>query len=153
MKKFLFFFSLFIFNNSMTAQKNDTITMHISPVSKYQAETIYLTFSGFVKNGKADDMGLSGGKLKKEMMISPDAVIVFTKFQHQRNWLFLLSGLELATSITALTAKNKSLKTGMLISGAALSVISIPLYIGSINNENRAVWLRNRDVLLIGNKQ
>lgn len=81
------------------------------------------------------------------MMISPDAVIVFKKFQHQRNWLFLISGLELATSIAALTSKNKHLKTGMLISGAALSVISIPLYIGSVNNENKAVWLRNRDVL------
>ncbi|MGB4848250.1 MAG: hypothetical protein WBP41_10055 [Saprospiraceae bacterium] len=133
--------------STVSAQQNDSLPQTITPVSKYQAETIYLTFSGFIKNGKADDMGLSGGKLKKEMMISPDAVIVFKKFQHQRNWLFLISGLELATSITALTSKNKSLKTGMLISGAALSVISIPLYIGSINNENKAVWLRNRDVL------
>lgn len=136
---------------TLCAQQNDSLPQTITPLSKYQAETIYLTFSGFIKNGKADDMGLSGGKLKKEMMVSPDALIVFKKFQHQRNWLFLFSGLQLGTSIAALTTKNKSMKTGMLISGAALSVISIPLYIGSVNNENKAVWLRNRDVLSIGN--
>ncbi len=139
--------------NTVGAQQNDSIPQALAPVSKYETETIYLTFSGFVKNGKADDMGLSGGKLKKEMLVSPDALIVFSKFQHQRNWLFLLSGLQLGTSIAALATKNKSLKTSMLISGAALSVISIPLYIGSVNNENKAVWLRNRDVLAMGNKQ
>lgn len=137
----------------VSAQQNDSLFQSKTPTSKYQAETIYLTFTGFVKNGKAEEMGLTGGKLKKEMMVSPDAVIVFSKFQRQRNWIFLLSGLQLATSITALTTKNKSLKTGMLVSGAALSVISIPLYIGSVNNENKAVWLRNRDVLSISNKQ
>jgi hypothetical protein len=139
--------------NTVSAQQNDSIPQTSAPISKYQAETIYLTFSGFIKNGKADDMGLSGGKLKKEMMVSPDALVVFRKFQHQRNWIFLFSGLQLGTSIYALTTKNKSMKTGMLISGAALSVISIPLYIGSVNNENKAVWLRNRDVLTIGKKQ
>ncbi len=144
---------VFIAVSTVRAQQNDSIPQAVAPVSKYQAETIYLTFSGFVKNGKADDMGLTGGKLKKEMMVSPDALIVFRKFQKQRNWIYLLSGLQLATSISALTTKNKSMKTGMLISGAALSVISIPLYIGSVNNENKAVWLRNRDVLSMGNNQ
>jgi hypothetical protein len=139
--------------STISAQQKDSIPQTSAPLSKYQAETIYLTFSGFIKNGKADEMGLSGGKLKKEMMVSPDALIVFRKFQHQRNWIFLFSGLQLATSIAAFTTKNKSTKTGMLISGAALSVISIPLYIGSVNNENKAVWLRNRDVLSMGNKQ
>jgi hypothetical protein len=149
----LLIFLLVIAISTVSAQHNDSIPQSPVSVSKYQTETIYLTFSGFIKNGKADDMGLSGGKLKKEMMVSPDALIVFKKFQHQRNWIFLFSGLQLATSIAALTTKNKHLKTGMLISGAGLSVISIPLYIGSINNENKAVWLRNRDVLSIGNRQ
>ena len=123
--------------NALNAQQDST----------YSTETIYLTFSGFVKNNKHVGMSISGKELKKELMVSPDALIMFKKYQRKRNWTFVFSGLQLATEITAFTTKNKSLKTGLLIGGGALSAFTIPLYIGSMNNINKAVWLRNRDVL------
>ena len=134
--RFLLPVCMFTFS-TLNAQQDDT----------YNTETIYLTFSGFVKNNKPVGMGISGKELKKELMVSPDALIMFKKYQRKRNWTFVFSGLQLATEITALTTKNKSLKTGLLIGGGALSAFTIPLYIGSMNNINKAVWLRNRDVL------
>ena len=122
-------------------------TLKAQQDTTYNTETIYLTFSGFVKNNKQVGMGLSGKELKQELMVSPDALIMFKKYQHKRNWTFVFSGLQLATEIVALTTKNKSLKTGLLIGGGALSAFTIPLYIGSMTNINKAVWLRNRDVL------
>ena len=119
----------------------------VNAQTRYEKETIYITMTGYMKNNKAYDIGLTGGKLKKEMMVSPEAVVVFEKFQHQRGWTYLFSGLQLAAEITSLTTKDKKLRTGMLIGAGVMSGIIIPLYIGSSKNLSKAVWIRNGAVL------
>lgn len=106
-----------------------------------------MTLTGYMKNDKLYDIGATGGKMKKEFTASPDAIPIFKKYQRQRKWTLLFSGIQLATEITALTTKNKSLRTGLLIGGGATSVVIIPLFLASNKNLSKAVWIRNGAIL------
>lgn len=132
---------------SLEAQLSDS-TFNRSEVDlRDQTESIYLRFSTYIKDDKAYPIGIMGGGIKQEFAISPDAMGAFKAYQKQKKWSLVCTGIQLVTQIAAFTTKDKSLRTGLLIGAGAVSVINVPLYIGSNNNLSRAVWIRNRDVL------
>ncbi|MEP6647616.1 MAG: hypothetical protein ABJC12_11065 [Saprospiraceae bacterium] len=140
-----FVFALLTF--FQVSAQTDSLRLKSSFESRYQAESIYVTLTGYRKNDKLYDIGAIGGKMKNEFTASPDAIPIFEKYQRQRKWTLLFSGIQLATEITALTTKNKSLRTGLLIGAGATSIVIIPLFLASNKNLSKAVWIRNRDVL------
>ncbi len=132
---------------SLAAQQNDLHLSDTSLTSKYERETIYLRFSTYVKDNEAYEIGIIGEVIKHDMMVSPDAMIEFKKYQKQRKWSLVLAGLQLVTQVAAYSTRDKSWRRGLLIGSGAVAIVSIPFYIGSQRNLNKAVWIRNRDVL------
>jgi hypothetical protein len=59
----------------------------------------------------------------------------------------VFAGLQLATQIAAFTSRDKSTRTGLFIGAGVISVVSVPIYIGSQKNLNHAIWIRNGAVL------
>ena len=113
----------------------------------YQSESIYLQLGTYTKNGLKYDIGIIGGRLKHEMLVSPEAMAVFKKYQKQKTWSLVCAGAQLVTQVAAFTTRDKSRRTALHISGGAISIVSIPLYFGSYKNLNKAVWIRNGAVL------
>ncbi|MEO6133490.1 MAG: hypothetical protein ABIQ02_16740 [Saprospiraceae bacterium] len=141
------FISIMVVSTYAVSAQSDTLDRESKADSKYTKEAIYLTMTGYVKNNKHYDIGVVGGKLKKELIISPEAIPTFEKYQRQRKWTLLFSGIQLAAEITALITKDKSLRTGLLIGAGATSVVIIPLFLSSNKNLSKAVWIRNGAVL------
>lgn len=133
--------------SDITAQQNDSLEHTTSVSNAYQTETIYLRFSTFEKNKELYEIGIFGEGLKQEMSISPDAMAVFKKYQKQKRWSAVCAGLQLVTQIAAFTTRDKSQRTGLHIGGAGISIVAVPLFIGSTKNLNKAVWIRNGEVL------
>jgi hypothetical protein len=147
LKYFFLFLIILMVLSGITAQQNDTLQVGASRADAYQAETIFLGFSRYEKNKQLYDIGIFGEGLKNEMTGSPDAMVLFKKYQRQKRWSLVITGLQLATQIAAFTSHNKSRRTGLHISGAGLSIVAVPLFIGSTKNLNKAIWIRNGDVL------
>ena len=129
------------------SQEKDFHFSQTAGVSNYQSETIHLRFATYVKNNERFDLGLVGEGLKHEMMVSPEAMAVFNQYQKQRRWTLVCAGLQLATQIAAFTTRDKSTRTGLFIGAGVISVVSVPIYIGSQKNLNHAIWIRNGAVL------
>ena len=132
---------------SLEAQWIDSTFHRLEPAVKDQTESIYLRFSTYIKDDKAYPIGIMGGGIKQEFVISPDAMGAFKAYQKQKKWSLICTGIQLVTQIAAFTTKDKSLRKGLLIGAGAVSVINVPLYIGSNNNLSKAVWIRNKEVL------
>lgn len=133
--------------SGITAQQNDSLQFGTPWVDTYQAETIFLRFSHYEKNNQLYEIGIFGEGLKSEMAASPDAMVFFKKYQRQKRWSLVCAGLQLATQIAAFTSNNKSRRTGLHIGGAGVSIVAVPLFIGSNINLNKAIWIRNGEVL------
>ena len=150
MKTFLYLLPVLfptMFTSFITAQDNDFHFSETALPGKYQTETIYLRFNKFGKNGQWQDIGIVGEGLKPEMVISPDAMTIFKKYQRQKRWSLVCAGLQIVTEVAALTTGNKAKRTGLHIGGVGISLIAVPIYIGSYQNLNKSVWIRNGDVL------
>jgi hypothetical protein len=129
------------------AQQNDSLQVGTSWADTYQAETIFLRFSHYEKNNQLYEIGIFGEGIKLEMAGSPDAMVFFKKYQRQKRWSLVCAGLQLATQIAAFTSNNKSRRTGLHIAGAGVSIVAVPLFIGSNINLNKAIWIRNGEVM------
>jgi hypothetical protein len=139
--------SLSLFNISLIAQQDSVRFSNDYMHSKYQNETIYLQLNTYTKDNKAHDLGMFGGGLTNEMKVSPDAMVIFKKYQKQKVWSFVCAGLQMATEIAAFSTPNRSRRTALQIGGGVISIVSVPLYFGSTKNLNKAVWIRNEKVL------
>jgi hypothetical protein len=150
MKKAFLLLPLLLLLTSMATVLSQEKDFHFSQTagySNYQSETIHLRFATYVKNNERFDLGLVGEGLKHEMMVSAEAIAVFNQYQKQRRWTLVFAGLQLATQIAAFTSRDKSTRTGLFIGAGVISVISVPIYIGSQKNLNHAIWIRNGAVL------
>jgi hypothetical protein len=93
MKKPILFSLLicFIFSiHSIWAQQNDSLVSKASWNLRYQTETIHLRFATYVKNDSVYNIGIVGEVLKHEMVISPEAMEVYKKYQKQKRWTLVL---------------------------------------------------------------
>lgn len=116
-------------------------------MGKYEKETIYIQSGKYVKNDHIYSPGFIGKNLMQEMTISPDALEVFEKYQKSSKWTIALSSLAIISAVVSLSIKDKSLSSGLFGITAAAIIVSYPLSRRSSKNFNKAIWLRNRDVL------
>ncbi|HLF65667.1 MAG TPA: hypothetical protein VI603_18035 [Saprospiraceae bacterium] len=126
-----------IVNSSLSGQFNET----------YRTETIYLRLNTYVKNEQVYTIGFMGGNLRREMEISREAMVTYKRYQRQRMLGTILSGAGLVAEIAALSTNSTQMRDGLIIGGLACALISLPFSINADRNLNRAVWIRNGDVL------
>ncbi len=122
-------------------------SIHAQTTDKYEKETIYMQAGKYAKNDHLYSPGFLGKNLKQEMTISPDALDVFEKYQKSIKWGIALSSLALISAVVSLSIKDKSVSTGLFGITTAAVIVNYPLARSSTKNFNKAIWLRNRDVL------
>lgn len=109
----------------------------------YQEQSIYLKGNKYVKNGEVYPNGFFMKKLKKEIEVSPDAVLEFQKYEKNRNIGLVFSTISLAAFMSTIAIDNDDVNLGLLIGGTATGLVSIPFFIKSTNQLNKAIWVRN----------
>ncbi|WP_229214432.1 hypothetical protein [Dyadobacter flavalbus] len=113
----------------------------------YDKETIYLRGgNSFVKN----NVIYSGGKaLRSEFMISPGGLELYLKSKRTRNIALLVSLAGSAGSIVSLVSGNRdNLRTFFWVS-LGTGIVSSALTMQANNQRDQAVWLRNRDAMIL----
>lgn len=140
-KLFLFTFGILLGGSSAWAQQS-------APVRQgYDSETIYLLSNNrYVRNNTV----YAGNKaLESEFQISPGGMQLFLQSRRNRDIGFAFSLVGSASTIYTLVSGNRgSFKTRLLISlGTGLA--STLLTTRANTQLNQAVWLRNRDALLL----
>ena len=113
----------------------------------YDTETIYLKGNGYVKNGVKTSRGFFWNNIAPEFEVSRDAVVEFKKAQklHKVSSILAVAGTGLL--IGSLFADNNDVAAGLAIGGLAVVVPALVIAPISGNKLQKAVWLRNRDVL------
>jgi hypothetical protein len=152
MKKLLFLFVLLtsmIFTTSLTAQELSVNQLK----EKYERETILrLTQSRYMKNGEKKRIGTFGKRISEEFdfNITPEGTKYFSKFQTQnRNGFVLFTAGYLGLFTAMVTAPvNPGVALTLLGGNLIIGTASTILLIKANKNLNRAIWYRNRDVLL-----
>lgn len=126
-----------------------------SPVLKqYDKESIFLQGNrSYIKNGERHRVGMFFKKLEKEMEISPVGILEYKKAKRNRGFA-LAANIGLGISYAYLVSNDKiysSPRNALLWSSSvlALSVVSIKFNMKAYNDTQRALWYRNRDVLLL----
>ena len=114
---------------------------------KYQTESIYLKGSKYVKNGIEYPIGYWGQNLKKEMEVSQYAVIEYNNFQQKRKTAFILSTISLASIVSSMFVDNDALQSGLFFGGLGLSIVSFPISRKASNSFQKAIWIRNGEIL------
>ena len=114
---------------------------------KYQTESIYLKGKKYVKNGVEYPITSWNGALKKEMEVSPDAVMEYDKFQRKHKTAFILGTLGGVSVISAFFVNNDGIQNGLFLGGAGLMIASIPINAKAYNGLQKSIWLRNGAVL------
>lgn len=120
-----------------------------SVLKKYQANSIYLQqgFGGYkyVKEGQVQGLGFMGNKLKKEMQVSPNAVVEFKKYQKNR-WISI--GLAVASGVLVVSAfRDGELRPTPYWLGLGTATMSGLFGVHSLNKRQKSVWLYNQDIL------
>lgn len=118
-------------------------------LEKYDKETIYLsTYHNYIKNGESYWIGFFGERLKKEMEVSPNAVIEYKKFSNKRNVSLALVGVGMAAMIGGLVNYDENDPNNGLLVGGYVSVLGGSIFaLSSQRHRSKAIWIRNRDVL------
>ncbi len=114
----------------------------------YEHDAIYLKLNSYLKNGQKHRYGFGGKNLKKEMEVSPNAVIEYKKAEKNRN-LFLVS-LLVSSSLTIweMTTDREDREKRRNITTVNLVPTGFTIYFGikTINKANKAAKIRNRDI-------
>jgi hypothetical protein len=122
--------------------------LNAQDTSKYESQTIYMQKLKYVKDGHLYRMGFIGNKLKQEMLISPDALKLFEKYQKKQKWGNAMTLLMVGAGIISFSAERGStLSNGAFISMGVFALAGITITYGADDYFNKAIWLRNRDVL------
>lgn len=114
---------------------------------KYQTESIYLQNFKYIKNGTETRITAWNKDLKKEMEVSPDAVMEYDKFLKKRKTAFLLATAGLVSAITGLYVDNEALQYGLVLGGLGLAIVSVPISGKANKSLDKAIWLRNGAIL------
>lgn len=115
--------------------------------NRYQKDVIYLSIPGYIKNDKR----FSKLHLKTEFDFSSEGAKIFKLHQEDATKSFLCISLAfMFFGATSLADNLGYTKLAEVFAYASLVpiAISIPFVIRSNKRMKRAVWLRNRDVLL-----
>jgi len=142
----LFFILLLCFSGliSLSAQE--------SAVKQYQENSIYLQsrFGGYkyIKEGKVYRKGFMAFKLKRELQVSPNAIIEFKKYQRNK-WLAAGIGIGgyvlLASSFDVSNGGSVNINTYFISLGTFATCALVAKH--SRNKLHKSVWLYNQDIL------
>ncbi|MEN0049725.1 MAG: hypothetical protein AAF806_21875 [Bacteroidota bacterium] len=139
---FILFLSCICFSFS-SAQQNT--------IKHYQDNSIYLQsgFGGFryVKDGQIQQKGLIlAHHLKKELAISPNAVVEFKKYQRDK---FIAMGFGLATAgiFTAIAVDSENINPNILWVVLGTSFTTGIIWANAKNKLRKSVWHYNQDIL------
>lgn len=114
---------------------------------KYKTESIYFKGFKYVKNGVEYPVGFFGKNLKKEMEVSPNAVIEYKRYEKKRNTALVIYSIGLATVISGLVVDDNNLRNGLLIGGAGVTIVSFVISDKADESFEKAVWIRNGEIL------
>ena len=134
-----------------------TIPKNLSTLEKaYQSNTMYLTYgSKYHLAGKEGNLFFNTPKVKQLFAASPDGYKEYKQYQSNQVTSLTLNVLGGIASITGLfmVMEGEEVAAGraLIIGGLAAPLISIPIGIKAQKKLNKAVWLRNRDVLYSAN--
>jgi hypothetical protein len=115
--------------------------------NRYQRDVIYLSVPGYIKN----DTRFSKLYLKTEFGFSSEGTRIFKLHLEDATKSFVCVSLGVMISGASIVTGNFAHhKVAEVLSYASLVpiAVSIPLAIRSNKRMKRAIWLRNRDVLL-----
>jgi hypothetical protein len=120
-----------------------------SPMEKYQAESIYLQPFAYVKNGQRYPLGLFNKSLKKEMEISPNAMLEYKRYVKNRNFAYAayFFGIGAYAAGLLVDSENQPLKDLLKTGGLGMIAGSFYFAIGTSKHLNKAIWLRNGEIL------
>jgi len=134
----------------LTAFSSNAQTAPDSTVNRtrawYDKETIYLRGGGYVKNNV---MYTSQKALKQEFLISQGGFELYRKSRRTRGIALVISVAGSAGSIISLISGNRdNLKKFFWVS-LGTGLVSTVLTTQANNQRDQAVWLRNRDAILL----
>jgi hypothetical protein len=105
-----------------------------------------------MKNGEKKRFGFLGEKIREEFdfNISPEGTRFFSKYQTQNRSGYVLFGVGYLTlfSVVSTAPVNPGLALALLGGNFVTWTASTILLVNAEKNLNRAIWYRNRDVLL-----
>ncbi|MEL6719720.1 MAG: hypothetical protein AAFO82_04460 [Bacteroidota bacterium] len=117
-------------------------------LKNYQENSIYLKQglfnNNYVKEGKVYPRGFMDSRLKKELEISPNAVVEFKKYR-KNQWIAI--GMALGYSILyASSIPDNEVKVVPVIAVGSLVTGTI-VSLHSLNKLEKAIWHYNQDIL------
>ena len=113
----------------------------------YEKDVIYFYGSGYIKN----DVKYPYKSFKQEFNFSKEGQLIYLSARADMKSQVILASIGLTGFISAIVAannKNKELSNGLFIGSLIPYALSIKFAIRRDKKTQKAVWLRNRDVLL-----
>jgi hypothetical protein len=80
-------------------------------------------------------------------MPTPHAVIEYRNYEKKRNMTVIFSTIGLVTIVSSIFVDNKNVQAGLILGGISATVVSIPFAAKASNSFNKAIWIRNGDIL------
>lgn len=122
-----------------------------TPQKRYDRESIFLQqkfFGGtkYVQDGVEKPVGFFFNDLKKELEVSPNAVVLLKKSRKNQIWAGITAGLSVVFLTSAL-ADNDGNEVLWASTGAAFGIASGILAVRGSNQFNKSIWLYNREVV------
>jgi len=113
----------------------------------YNSETIFMQGTQrYVKN----NVVYAGHKqLLREFSISPGGMDLYIRSRRKRNIAMVFSLVGTASTVYALLNRSHENQRTFFWISLGSAVVSAPLNIAANNQLNQAVWLRNRDALML----
>ena len=113
----------------------------------YEKDVIYFYGSGYVKN----NVKYPYKSIKHEFNSSKGGQLMYLSARADRKNQLILAGIGLTAFASAFVAANnnqKQLANGLFFKPTTPNVTSIKFGLHSLNKTQKAIWLRNCDVLL-----
>ena len=111
-----------------------------------QLETIYLSGKGYIKNGENFKLK----SLSDEFNFSRHGLATYQSFKADRTKFIVTYSIGLGLLIGAIVYHQsyQQVSNVLLVSGVGAVGVSLHFAIRSQNKLSRAVWIRNKDVLI-----
>lgn len=113
---------------------------------RYRDKTIQ-TYSGHFRLGINGDI-LTKSQLKKELNLSPDAAAAYAFYKKNKTAAIIVSSLSTSLLFASVIAGHNA-HAGRTLGWAGVGslLVSVPLRVSAGRHLQRAVWMRNRDIL------
>lgn len=120
-------------------------TDSVSFFKKYELETIYLSGNGYIKNNQSFKLR----NLKSEFNFTVQGLEGYQAYRADNKKFIVTYSIGLGLLLSGLTYQSNKQTSNLLIIASAVPIaFSLHFSIRSQNRLSKAIWIRNRDVLL-----